>query len=431
MDREYKRLIDKYLQDMLTEIPAISIEGLKGVGKSVSASKLANTVFELDHRWDRTLIENDIGALSREPLPVLIDEWQKVPEVWDYVRRMADKGGAPGSFLLTGSAKNQNYDIHSGAGRILKVRMYPLSLEEREIEKPTVSLSRLLDQKTPFSAEITGTTKIGFVTYIEEILSSGLPAIRHYSEKRRRQMLETYLEYLLSHEFQQEGIKIRQPRTLRRWLAAYAAATSSDTSYGEILDASTPGERKKPAARTTISYREALERFWLIDELPTWLSGEDYFSRLKTTPKHYLADPALTAHLLNFDLKTLTKSNSGSSAPVTIFDNKAGGITGRLFESLIHLCLKTYTTVSDADLSYIKTRNGDHEIDFIVERGSDVIAIEVKMSQEITNNDVRHLKWLRDNLKGKLIDALVVNTGPVAYRRDDGVAVVPAALLGQ
>ena len=97
---------------------------------------------------------------------------------------------------------------------------------------------------------------------------------------------------------------------------------------------------------------------------------------------------------------------------------------------MIHLSLKTYTNVNDASLSYIKTRNGDHEVDFIVERDRKVIAIEVKMSQEVTKSDVKHLIWLRETLQENLVDALVINTGPVAYRREDGIAVVPAVLLG-
>ncbi|MCL2492424.1 MAG: DUF4143 domain-containing protein [Clostridiales bacterium] len=430
MNIEYERLIENTLSILMEEFPAIAVEGLKGVGKSVSAGRLSRTVFELDQARDRALIENDMGVLSRETPPVLVDEWQRVPSVWDFVRRQVDKVGTPGSFLLTGSAKNANLDLHSGAGRIFRLKMYPLSLEERAIEKKTVSLASLFEQQRPFSTNIRGTTSISFGDYMEEVLASGLPAIRNYSSKRRKQMLGTYLDYLLSHEFLQQGIQIRQPRTLLRWLTAYAAAISSDTNYGEILDTATPGEGEKPAAKTTIAYREALERLWLIDELPVWLHGEDYFSRLKRAPKHYLADPALAAYLLNFDIDSLTKSGTNRQPARTVFDEKAGGITGRLFESLIHLSLKTYAMVNDAELSFIRTRNGDHEVDFILQKGRKVIAIEVKMSIEIESGDTKHLKWLRGTLKEGLTDALIVNTGPVAYRRDDGIAVVPASLLG-
>lgn len=430
MKNVYNRLIDKYISDLMEEIPAIAIEGLKGIGKTVSAVAHSNTVFELDLPRDRMLIENDINVLLKEKPPVLIDEWQKVPAVWDFVRRSVDKYEQPGFFLLTGSAKKINLDIHSGAGRILKLKMYPLSLEERGIETPAISLDALLCQGKPCYAEINGTTRIGFSDYINEILASGLPAIRNYSPARRRQMLSTYIDYLLSHEFSQQGIKIRQPRLLLRWLTSYAAATSSDANYGEILDSSTAGEGEKPSAKTTIAYREALERLWLIDELPVWLNGEDYFSRLKITPKHYLADPALAAHLLNIDFDDLAKSSKHGNQAVTAFDEKKGGITGRLFESLIQLSLRTYTAVNDAALSYIRTRNGDHEVDFIVSRGKKVVAIEVKMAQEIGNSDVKHLLWLKSVMKDDLTDMVVINTGPVAYRREDGVAVVPAALFG-
>ena len=120
----------------------------------------------------------------------------------------------------------------------------------------------------------------------------------------------------------------------------------------------------------------------------------------------------------------------GRTPPQTVFDGKMGGITGRLFESLVHLSLKTYSVVNDASLSYLKTRNGDHEIDFIIQRGRDIVAIEVKMSQEVSENDVKHLKWFANTLKADLKDAIIINTGPVAYRRQDGIAVVPAILLG-
>lgn len=428
MKTEYSRLIEKYLVSLMEEIPAVAVEGLKGIGKSVSATRLSKTVFELDQQRDRILIENDMSILTKEPVPVFIDEWQRVPEVWDYVRHHVDKHSLPGIFILAGSAKNVNLDIHSGAGRILRLRMYPLSLEERALETPTVSLAELLNQEKPFSAAIQGSTEIGFAEYMEEILKSGLPAIRNYSPHRRRQMLAAYIEYLLSHEFSQQGIRIRQPRMLLRWLMAYAAAESSDTSYGEILDASTAGEGEKPALKTTAAYREALERLWLIDELPVWLYGEDYFSRLKSTPKHYIADPALTAHLLNIDIKSLTRS--GSNAAHTVFDEKKGAITGRLFESLIHLSLRTYCAVNDSSLSYIKTRNGDHEVDFIIQQGNSIVAVEVKLAREVNDHDVKHLIWLRNALGERLTDALVICTGPVACRRKDGIAVVPAALLG-
>jgi predicted AAA+ superfamily ATPase len=86
--------------------------------------------------------------------------------------------------------------------------------------------------------------------------------------------------------------------------------------------------------------------------------------------------------------------------------------------------------VNDATLSFLKTRNGDHEIDFIVQRGSSVLAIEVKMTQVVDESDVKNLLWLKTNMGNKLTDAMILTTGPAAYRLPNGIAVVPAALLG-
>jgi len=264
---------------------------------------------------------------------------------------------------------------------------------------------------------------------MNEIVLSGLPDIRRYSDKVRPKMLDTYITYILSHEFSQQGVRVRQPHHLLRWLSAYAAAIATDTSYNTILAAATPGEDFKPSSATTTSYREALEKFWLLEELPVWLHGEDYFARLKTSAKHYLADPAIAAYLLNFDLKSLTRKNTAIT-PQTVFDDKYGWITGRLFESLVHLSLRTYAMVNDAKCSFIRTRNGDHEVDFILQKGRDVVAVEVKMAAQINNEDVKHLKWFREATKDIVKDCIIIYTGPVAYRREDGIAVVPLSLLG-
>jgi predicted AAA+ superfamily ATPase len=429
MEKTYERLIENQIRDMFDELPAISIDGLKGIGKTVSGRRIANTVYELDQIYDFEVISNDVNILSTAAPPVLIDEWQKISSVWDYVRRCVDKGAIPGNYLLTGSIANSDVNIHSGAGRIIKIKMFPLSLQERISNYPTVSLGRLLNSEVPFTEEIKGRTEFGFVDYVNEIVMSGLPGLRKYSPRRRHAMIGSYVDNLLSHEFKQQGVKIRQPQTLLRWLKAYAAAVSTDAGYSEILDASTAGEGSKPAANTTISYREALTNLWLIDELQAWLDGEDYFSRLKRTPKHYLADPAIAAYLLNFDSAILS-GRSNAQKPTTGFDEKYGSITGRLFESLVQLSLNTYSAANEATLSYLATRNGDHEVDFIVQRENSVVAIEVKLAQTITDSDVRHLLWFKKNIGNRLSDAIIITTGPIAYRRPDGIAVVPAALLG-
>jgi len=386
-------------------------------------------MFQLDRDLDRAKVANNPEMLSDAAPPVLVDEWQKVPAVWEFIRRKVDAGAPAGSYLLTGSIANSDLDIHSGAGRILRLRMRPLSLAERGLTAtPAVSLKALFDAPKPFSLPVRGETAVAYPDYMSEIVASGLPGIRALPEGRRRQMLDSFLDNLLSHEFRQQGIRVRQPQTMLRWLRAYASAVATDAGYTEILDASTAGERDKPALRTTAAYREALGNLWLLDEVPAWVAGGDYHSRLKQTPRHYLADPALAAALLDIDMDMLVGTGAPEGVAAT-FADKNGNIIGRLFESLLQQSLATYALVNDAKLSYLRTRNGDHEIDFIIQRGRKIIAVEVKMSPVVTDADVRHLAWLRTLLGGRLADALVLNAGNIAYRRPDGVAVIPAALL--
>jgi predicted AAA+ superfamily ATPase len=429
MTERYERHIEGFLAKVLESLPAIALDGLKGVGKTESASSLAETVYMLDRSLDRLLVENRMSRLDEDATPVLVDEWQKLPEVWDFVRRSVDNNRTTGRFLLTGSVTAKNLDVHSGAGRIVKLRMYPLSLEERRLDKPSVRLSNLLGQTDPFAAEIEGETFIGFDRYMEEIVLSGLPGQRVADEFGRRLLFGSYLDNLLSHDFEQEGIRVRQPHALKRWLTSYAAAIASTTAYNSILDAATAGDSEKPALKTTIAYREALERLWLIDELPAWLDGENYYSRLKKTPKHYLADSAFAVQLLNISIDALLGGDK-NALPDTRFDKRYGNIIGRLFEALVCQSLKAYASVLNAEVSYFHTENGEREIDFMVTQGLKTVAVEVKLAPTVDGTDVRHLVWLKQAMGKRLTDAVVLTTGQIAYRREDGIAVIPAALFG-
>ena len=216
MKKHYDRLIEPYLKKLMIDFPAIAIDGLKGIGKTVSTKRLAATVFELDKPKDFDQTANIPEILTSEPPPVLIDEWQRLPSVWDLVRRAVDEGAKPGAFLLTGSISNTDANIHSGAARIIRRKMHPLTLAERGIEKPTVSFEELFTANEPFKSEIRGKTEVTGKDYIYEIAASGLPEFRNYSIENRKIAFESYFDNILFHDFRQQGIRIRQPETLMR-----------------------------------------------------------------------------------------------------------------------------------------------------------------------------------------------------------------------
>ena len=419
------RIVDSELAAIVTHIPAVFIEGAKGVGKTMTAQRLAKTVLNLDEAPVRDLMRANPDAIAKFEPPVLLDEWQHVPEIWNKVRRLVDGGAPPGSFILTGSVSQTDLNLHSGAGRILNLRMRPLSLRERFRTTGGVSLSAMLAQGKPMSLSLEGRTAIGYEDYVREMVLSGFPGIRRAGGAYATRLVEGYIDYAVSHDFAVQGVSLRRPQALKRWLRAFAAATATDAGYTEILDAATAGEADKPGKNASLAYREALERLWLIDELPPWTEGRDYFARLKQTPRHHLADPALASALLGVSDEDLSRGRARS-----VFDKMAGGIAGRLFESLVAQSVRVYADACRASASYARTQNGDHEIDLIVRQGQRVLAFEVKLAPTVSDEDTRHLAWIRNRLGDALADAAVITSGPDCYRRTDGFGVIPAALLG-
>ncbi|KGN37866.1 hypothetical protein N803_12460 [Knoellia subterranea KCTC 19937] len=290
-----------------------------------------------------------------------------------------------------------------------------MALHERGVGQPSVSLGRLVRGE---ESDVRGTTEMSVLDYFEAIERSGFPGINRQPRRLVRGHLETYLQRIIDRDLPDVGLAIRRPETLRRWLAAYAAASSTPTSYTRILDATTSGDGSQPAKTTTIAYRDHLTQLWLLDPVPGWSPARNPLARLQQAPKHQLADPALAARLLNLSAHTLM---TGPGAPMA----------GPLFESLATLTVRVAAQAAEARVGHLRTRNGDHEVDLVVE-GPDgqVVGIEVKLAANVSDADVRHLRWLRGQLGDDVVDLMVITTGTTAYRRSDGIAVVPLALLG-
>jgi uncharacterized protein len=421
--RYLRRVVDEELEALASSLPALAIVGARGVGKTATASRRAATSHALDDPAQRSVAMADPARLLESEPPILIDEWQYVPECWDLVRRAVDAGADPGRFLLTGSASPAGLETHSGAGRIVSIRMRPMALSERDVERPSVSLGELLRGERP---PIEGQTDLRLGDYVQEILRSGFPGMRHLSDRPLRAQLDGYLDRIIDRDFPELGHPIRNPTALRRWMTAYAAASSTSASFETIRDAATGGEGDKPARTTTRPYRDVLERLWVIDPVPAWTPTRNRIRRLSGSPKHQLADPALATRLLGLDADALLSGeNAGPPVP------RDGTLLGALFESLCTLSLRVYAQASEARLFHLRTSRGEHEVDLVVEREDGrVLAIECKLTRDVGIEDVSHLNWLAEQLGDALIDRVVLTTGAEAYRRPDGVAVVPAALLG-
>src|SRR3954463_6154104 len=426
---DYRRRIiddelDEYLEAASEATVAVALEGARAIGKTSTAGERAVTRYDLDDDTHLAVVEADVGRAISQPAPVLIDEWQHYPPVWDRVRRAVDAHDPPGPVLLTGSGASAGTGVHTGAGRIVAMRMRPLSLAERWPGVATVSLRDLLDGGRP---QVAGVSPFGLADYAEEIFKSGFPGLRDLPVRLRRAQLDGYIERIIDKDFPELGHQPRNPAALRRWMLAYAAATATSASWETVRDAASGGESDKPARTTVIPYRDVLERLYVLDPVSGWKPTRNYISRLTEPPKHHLADPALATTLLGLEAgRLLAGAEPGIALP------RDGTFLGALFESLVTQSVRVYAQSAAATVGYLRTFAGEREIDLIIERGDGrVVAMEVKLRPVPGDKDVAHLRWLRQQIGADLLDAVVITTGPQAYRRaEDGIAVVPAALLG-
>lgn len=414
------RVVDDELDTLLAGLSAISIEGPKAVGKTATASRRAATIFNLDDAADHEVAVADPTRLVTSPIPTLIDEWPRMPNSWNLVRRAVDQDRRPGRFLLTGSANPDVPGLHSGAGRIVPLRMRPLTLSERGVGVPTVSLAGVLAGQR----EILGTTDLRLEQYVHEILASGFPGLRGLAPRPLGAALDGYIARIVQKDFAQMGRPIRNPAALLAWLRAYAAATSTTAATETIRTAA--GEAG-PSRPTVTPYDEILRSLWVVDPIRPWYPArKSALRRIVGVEKHHLADPALAARLIGVNAQALLAGRSvGPAIPRT------GTLLGSLFESLAALSVRVFAQAAEARVSHYRTKAGEREIDFIVE-GPDnrILPIEVKLAQVIEDGDVRHLTALRRDLPDDVVDLMVLTTGTTAYRRRDGVAVVPLGLLG-
>jgi predicted AAA+ superfamily ATPase len=415
--------LDAYLTSASEATVAVALEGARAIGKTSTADRRATTRFDLDNETQLAIVAADVDlALSQAP-PVLIDEWQHHPPVWDRVRRAVDRRDPSGPFLLTGSVAPKGTSVHTGAGRIVRLRMRPLSLAERWPGQATVSLGAFLAGGQP---PVAGSSSVGLADYTQELFTSGFPGLRELPDRLRRAQLEGYIQRIIDRDFPELGHQPRNPAALRRWMTAYAASTATAVSWEKVRDAATGGESEKPARTTVMPYRDVLERLYVLDPLPGWRPTRSHIARLTEPSKHHLADPALATTLLGLTSQRLL---AGDEPAVVV--PRDGTFLGALFESLVTQSVRVYAQAAEASVGHLRTFAGEHEVDLIVDRGDGrVVACEIKLHAVATDRDVAHLAWLRDRMGADLLDAVVITTGTQAYRRADGIAVVPAALLG-
>lgn len=410
------RIVDAELTQKLSAVACVLIEGPKACGKTATASQLAASQVLLDiDQSARQAARIDPSLVLEGPKPRLIDEWQTVPEIWNHVRRASDVGGEPGQFILTGSAvPTDDTTRHTGAGRVSRLRMRPLSLSELGISTQAVSMGSLLDS-VDVSAPDPGTTLDDLIEYV---CRGGWPATMDAPLDRAQQYTRSYLDEVRRTDIERvDGIR-RDPTRVLRLIRSLARNVSTEVSAA-TLAADTATNENELHVDTVREYLDALERVFVIEHQPAWDAQLRSKSKLRKTPKRHFVDPSLAVAALRGNPDRL-------KADLNFF--------GFLFESLVIRDLRIYAQAHDGIVYHYRDNTG-LEVDAIVENASGAwLAMEVKLGdQEYIDKAAANLLRFQEKVDtaktGEPAKLVIVTGTGYAYERSDGVAVVPLAAL--
>jgi len=346
------------------------------------------------------------AALAERDEPVLLDEWQDVPEVLGAVKRSVDRQQHPGRFVLTGSASGEiEASSWPGTGRLIRVPMYGMTVRESiGAMRGRPDLAAVLRGEVRLPAE-----RPDLVGYLDRALMGGFPeAVRLDSPVDRRQWFDSYIDQMVSRDVERTGER-RDPNRLRRYLQAWAlnsaGAADDVTIYRAVgLD-----------RRTHIAYEQLLLNMFVGELVPAWSTNR--LKRLVRSPKRYVVDSALMAAAAR-----VSRSDVLDDADQL----------GRLIDTFVTSEIRSHCAVESPrpQMFHLRTDGGRQEIDLLLEYdGGKIYAIEIKASATPTFSDARHLVWLRDQLGDRFAGGVVFHSGPEIIEFGDRVRALPICAL--
>ena len=409
------RVIDAELGLALEAAGGVLIEGARGSGKTESARQIAKS----EVRLDTDMQARNAGLIAPEVLlegdnPRLIDEWQLVPEIWNQVRRrIDDTGGRAGLFILTGSAEaRDDATRHSGAGRIVRLTMRPMSLTEMGYSSGAVSLAGLLDGETPHA----GDQGLGIREIAEIIAVGGWPALQARTVDQALTAVRSYLTESARVDLRRIDGPRHEPQRVAKVLRSLARFTACAIGNKPIADdASDPDD---PISRQAVSqYLSALAGIFVLEDLPAWAPTLRATDRVRKKPKHHFVDPSIAVAALRADPDRLVREVD---------------TLGLLFESLVVRDLRVYAQAMSASVMHFQEQR--IEADAIVEcPDGRWAAFEMKLGLSHVEAGVESLLALRrrlaGNRQGEPASLNVITGWGYAYQRPDGVNVIPVSAL--
>jgi hypothetical protein len=410
------RIVDAELARRLTTAGAVVVEGPKACGKTVTATQVCRSTVLLDVDEEARFTAGTAPELVlRGETPRLIDEWQLEPGLWNHVRREVDRRKSPGQFVLTGSAvPADNIMRHTGAGRISRLRMRPLSLFEMGKSSGRLSLAELLDSSDGGSEAV----PLSMETLASWVSEGGWPATLGWPEWSTREYVRDYLEEIRRADIHQvDGVE-RDPLRVARLIRSFARHVATHASIA-TLTKDAAGADQSLTAPTASAYLNSLERLMIVEDQPAWAPHLRSRSILRSAPKRHFVDPSLAVAAIGATPARLLKELK---------------YLGFLFESLVVRDLRIYAQASSASVFQYHDNTG-LEVDAIVERpdgrwGAFEVKLGARAIDEAADSLVRFAKRVDNEATGPPALLAVIVPGGYGYRREDGVHVVPLNCLG-
>lgn len=416
MPHEYRaRTVDSMLAEVLQFRSAVLLEGARACGKSATGRRHSSSAVQLDvDQAALRLAELDPGRLLRGEMPRFIDEWQLVPDLWNQVRAAVDRD-AESRFLLAGSAVPADQATrHSGAGRILRVRMRPMSLWESGDSSGDVSLRDLFENP---AVKVTGESPLTIEDLTTVVARGGWPGMLGLPRSQISRLLASYLDDVARVDIPRlDGEPERAPEGILRTIRSVARCVGTEATLASIakdISAITP-----TTPETVAAYLAAMGRVFVIEDQPSWGPHLRSRDRVRKAAKRHFVDPSLAAAAVG----------AGANRLLDNLD-----FFGQLFESMVVRDLRVYAQPLDGSVYHYRDSSGA-EVDAIIERRSgSYIAVEVKLA--ISREDEAAASLHRfaaklDQDRTPAPSALVVITGGrYAFTRPDGVHVVPLGAL--
>ncbi len=420
--KDYRpRLIDNKINKYLELFGAVLIEGPKWCGKTWTSLNHANSAVFLTDRHTKDLAATDPKYIFDEKKPQLIDEWQTVPQIWDAVRHECDKDHNKGKFILTGSTslakEEQEQEIfHSGTGRIISLKMYPMSLYESGDSTGEVSITDMLND----TVNCKKTVKIELPHLAELIIRGGWPENIGRKTEDIDIIPKAYIDSIIAKDINERKDKKRNVTKMRMLLRSLARNESSIVGYETIVKDIEEFESNEDLLESRLTVKEYLG---VLDDLYLTTMQEAYSlnyrssKRIGKSPKRHLVDPSLSCACLDLSTEKLMSDFN---------------TFGFMFEALVERDLRIYIECLEGHLFHFRDNISGDEVDAIIEfRNGDYAAIEIKLTSNGIESAKENLKRFYDNVvrKPKFMCIIVGCFDAIIKDKETGIYIVPITTL--